>query len=174
MISPTGLKESKGFTLIELLLVSLIGMILLGMVIPQVKGSLGRLEIRNSSRDLAALIKYAQAKSIIEEVPYRLNLDLVEGRYWLTYQRDPLSKGGRYERLKTSTGRIYRLPRDIKFNSLTFKNPNLSSRDCIGFYPDGGVDEATIEMSNKVDRFTITITGRIAQVKIEEKSGETS
>ena len=174
MISLTGLNRIKAFTLVELLLVCMIGGIFLGMVIPQVRGSLARLEIRDSSRDLASLIKYAQAKSIVDEVPHRLNLALSEGRYWLTYQKDPLSEGVQYERLKTSIGRIHRFPRDMKFDSLTFNNPNLPQQDYISFYPDGGVDEATIAISNEEDKFTITITGRIAQVRIEEKIDEDS
>ena len=169
MILLTGHRENrKGFSLVELLLVCTIGGILLGMVIPQVTKSLSHLEMRDTCRSIASLINYAQATGIVQETHYRLNIDIANSRYWLTYQKDPLS-GGSYERLKTSIGRIYHLPQGMTIDSISLEDPNLAGQNFITFYPDGGVDEAVIKLSNEDrDNFSISVTGRIGQVVVRE------
>ncbi len=54
---------------------------------------------------------------------------------------------------------------------LTLRDLDLAGQSFITFYPDGGVDEAVIKVSNEDrDRFSISITGRIGQVVVEETS----
>lgn len=158
--------QGKAFTLIELLLVTIIAGIILGLTIPQVGKSFAYLRLKNVALDIAAVARYAQATAIVEEKPYRLNLDMKIGKHWLTHQV-AFGAPGEFKRLKTSFGRDSFLPREVKIDSVLLEDEYMSEQDFITFYPDGRLDQCKITLSNEEgERLQVIVTGKIGLVKV--------
>lgn len=146
-------KKSRSFTLVELLIVAIIMSILIGLAIPQVRSSFVDIQSKDTCWDVMALMKYAHTRAIIERTRYRVNFDMIENRYWLSFQKEPEVTPDKYDRIKTSIGKTYLLPDTMKIDSMTFDNS-------ITFYPDGTSDDGKMYFSNKNRKgFVLEITG---------------
>lgn len=76
-----GLPRSAGFTVIELAVSILIVVILITVVIVNV-GGLFRADLKTSSEKIAASVRYLYNLSVINNMSYRLVVDMENGEYW--------------------------------------------------------------------------------------------
>lgn len=146
-----------GFTLIELLLVIIIIGILSAVSIPIFKNSFSDLQLSDTSYNLARLMRYAQQRSIVERVNYRLNFDQQLTRFWLTRNSNPQSPEV-YSRLSDKTGKVTLIPPKVKIETESYS---------VNFYPDGKIDKVTIYLSSpKEAYFTITTQEQTGYVEL--------
>lgn len=136
------------FTLLELILVMLIICTILAIASPSLRGFFASRESKDAAEQVVALTKLAHSLAVTEGRPYRLNLDINEGQYWLTVQ-----DGGVYRNLGTEQGRIFSLPRDALM--ATQGLPTVQGASYIEFDPTGRCQAGRIQI---VDRRGDTIT----------------
>jgi len=74
----------RAFTLLEILIVLAIIAILVGMVAPNLRAFARGRTISDEARQIVAMARYAEAQSIADAAPYRLNID--SDGVWLTTQ----------------------------------------------------------------------------------------
>lgn len=134
MILATG--RTKGFTFVELLLVIIVIGILLAISLPNIRKTFNNLSLDNFSRELQAFMNYLHERSVVEEKIIYLNLDNDKKEIWAQIQDEQ-------SQLKTLV-----LPDGMKIES---------EKKQILFYPDGSIDNATIEVVN-LDKQKVSLT----------------
>src|SRR5262245_25859268 len=138
-----------GFTLLEITLVIAIIAVLLGLAIPKLRDTTVT-ELKAQSHRLAMTFKLVRDEAILQGIPFQINFDLDEQRYWIT-SADPL--GG--DNVATST--LGRLARGFSFNRdvgiADVMLPAAGAKVNQGrvytiFYPDGTVDPTVIHLAS--------------------------
>ena len=157
---PTGRRllptKKNSYTLVELLLVVIILSIIAGIAIPSFRKTYLNLELDNSANNLALLMRYAQAHSVLERRIYRLNFDLREKRCWLTKQLE--GAPNTFEAVSSRLGKSLILPKDIEIES---------ESEFVNFYPDGKIDGISIYLKNKNNKtVTVSTEGQIGYVDV--------
>ena len=152
------LKRINSFTLVELLLVVVILGIFIGFSVPSFRKTYLNLSSNNTARNIAFLMRYAQARAIAERANYKLNFDSGNKRCWL--EKESVETPGLFEKVYSRLARDIILPRDIKVEAGL--NP-------VNFYPDGKIDSAKIYIiCNNDIKFTISTQGQIGHVEISD------
>jgi Tfp pilus assembly protein FimT len=158
--SVSGLAEKRrsnsGFTLLELTLVIAIIMVMLGLAIPRLRDT-SVAELKSQSHRLAMTFKLVRDEAILQGIPFQINFDLDEQRYWIT-SADPL--GG--DNVATSTlGRLARgfsFDRDVGIADVMLPLAGAKvnqGRIYTIFYPDGTVDPTVIHLASESQAYTL-------------------
>lgn len=132
----------KGFTFVELLIVVILLGVVAALSIPNFRNSYYNFLLSDTSHNITYFMRYAQARSISERLPHRLNFNLDRSKYWLTKRSDSLEE--QFERLKGKFGRVFAIN-----DNLTLECESME----INFHPDGKIDKINIYLSNKSERF---------------------
>jgi len=155
---------SRGFVLIELLVVVTILAIMFGTMTPLFRNSYTNLSIRNAYKDIAATVRHAQERAIMEEREFRVNFDEREGMYWLSYRDDPMQFPAKFVTLDTDEGAPRLLPEGVAFRNIVAKRDKETRAHYITFYPSGTADKATVRLRDTRYRSFIIETGRETQI----------
>lgn len=151
-------KFKAGFTFIELVLVSIIIMVLVGLSAPVFKKPFNKIQLKNTSQDIAQLMRYLQTKAIAERRLYRINFDYQENIFWPTAQSQ--LHPADFEKMKERQGKTKRLADGLSLEGET---------SFITFYPDGSSDKAKIVISDTSgESLSICTQKHIGYVKVEE------
>lgn len=138
---------SRGVTLLELIVVVTILGIMLSVMTPLFRGSFTNLEVQNAYKNVAALFRHAQERAIMEEREFRLNLDRLEGTYWLTYRENPMKFPAEFIDLNTDAGRVRWLPETVRINLIDNAKYDRKNRArYVTFYPNGSADRVTVQL----------------------------
>lgn len=169
MTSRIGTKE-RGFTLLELLIVTSLLAVIMGLAAPSLRSSFRHLQLEHVSRGMVSLMRFAQENAVAQGAFLRLNFDAEEGKYWLTFSKNPPVVGQEdFQLLSSSMGRVRSLPMGISFDDV--RDVAGSSIFFITFYPSGRVDAATIYISNADgSQMALKTEGRLATPQVEEVS----
>lgn len=129
MILQTGRPEKQrhntGFTLLEILLVVVIVAIVVTIATPQFRKTLTTIQLANTTQDIAQFMRLLRVKASAEKKIYQLKFDLAGRRY-------------------SSQNESRDIPSGINV-ALTI-NP-------INFYPDGGIDKASVFLFKGKEEF---------------------
>jgi len=132
-------------TLLELILVMVILSTVLGMAAPSLRGFFTSRRGDDAAAQILALTQFARSQAISEGILYRLHFDVQDRTCWLTAQ-----KSGTYERLDTSFGKAYTIPKDL---ALELEDVQKEDRDTfLAFTPYGTVTAATIRLIDRRGR----------------------
>lgn len=132
-------------TLLELILVMVILSTVLGMAAPSLRGFFTSRRGDDAAAQILALTQFARSQAISEGIIYRLNFDVQDRTCWLTAQ-----KSGTYERLDTSFGKAYTIPKDL---ALELEDAQKDNHDTfLVFTPYGTVTAATIRLIDRRGR----------------------
>jgi len=154
MTSTTGRSDDRraagAFTLLELIAVLLLISTVLAIAAPSLRGFARGRQTAGAAAQILSLTQLARSRAASLGCTHRLNLDAETGTYWLTTQR-----GGAFVEIRGGHGRRFRLPGGV---SAALHLPSgAEPLPCVGFYPDGRCDPATIELTGgEGDVFHVT------------------
>jgi len=137
--------HNLGFTLLELVLVMVILSTVLAMAAPSLRGFFASRQTHDTATQILALTQLARSQAISEGVKYRLNFDTRQRTYWLTAQQ-----AGTYEKLKTSFGQEFTLPKDMV---MELEDVDEDDGDIfLAFTPQGTVTAGTVRLIDRRGR----------------------
>jgi len=132
-------RPGAGFTLLELVLVMLIICTVLGMASLSLRGFFASRRTADAAAQIITLTQFARGRATADGSVYRVNLDVEEGKYWLTVQ-----KSGAFENIASEFGRVFLLP-----DGTTAEWVTPLDADWTTFYPDGRGEAAHIRLTGR-------------------------
>ena len=168
-LPPCGAGAEAGFTLIELVVVMSLLALMLYVAIPRLQNDLLTDGTLKASRWIMTQVRTLQEKSVREQRTFTLNLDLGEGRMWVTHPAmDEVQQAA-------AEDGAYRLPQDVTLRDVAFPG---GIRQAIGiarirFYPEEYADMAMIHLADTDGReFSFRIEPFLPGVKLFEETVE--
>jgi Tfp pilus assembly protein FimT len=150
------LKKQNSFTLVESLLVVVILGVFVGLAAPSFSKSYSNLQANNTARNIAFLMRYAQARAIAERVNYSLNFDSENRSCWL--EKESVDSPGVFKKESSRLAKAIVFPGNISIEA---------ERQTIIFFPDGKIDSCRIYLKHANDiKLTISTSGQIGYVEI--------
>ena len=151
---------SRGFTLLELLTVFGVLAIMFASMIPLFRGSFSNLQIRNTVRNFAATIRFAQEQAIVRGVQYRVCIDEKEMLYWVTRQENPAADPEKFVTILSDTIRPTMFPSGLKLRISRLAKGRQGDRQIryISCLPNGMVAEAELSLQGSDRRIYIVRT----------------
>ena len=138
---PNGENGTSGFTLLELILVLVLVSAVLALAAPSLRRFTHGRETAEAANHVLAHTHLARSQAAAQARVWRLNVDMQEATYWLTFQQ-----AGAFIQPQADYGRCFRLPEGV---AVTLDVPETDAADpCVQFYPDGRTDPATIELED--------------------------
>lgn len=151
-------RNSAGFTLIELTIVIAILAVLMGIAIPRLRDS-GATELRSQAHRMAMTFKLVRSEAILQGIPFQINFDLDEQRYWVT-SADPL---GGDDVASSTLGRLARghnFAGEVGISDVMLPAAGAKvnqGRIYTIFYPDGTVDPTVIHLASASAAYTLHV-----------------
>ena len=166
-------KELNGFTLFELLVVVLIIGLTSAFVMPRLAASLPGVQLKSTTRAVAASLRYARSKAVSESRPYVAIFDNTQNLLVV----EPFAKSTDAAELKSlreilntsKLQKVYEIPNEIEFNVLNYNNTDEGSDVFpIFFFPRGDSTGGKIVLQNPRRRqFTVAVDRITGMVEIE-------
>ncbi|MDK2971844.1 MAG: hypothetical protein PWP23_1599 [Candidatus Sumerlaeota bacterium] len=162
-------RPQSGFTLIELLIVVAIIVVLAGMMVPVLQSSWTRAESRGAVTRVTNMMTLAASMAAAEGQTFRLNFSPQAGRFWLTWEPEPLENPGVFAAFRSSRMTDFRLEDTalIPWHEVQGLPEDALDTPYIEFRPDGTADRATLVLAtNDGGRWTIILSPVTASVRI--------
>lgn len=160
-----------GFTLIELLVVIAIFALISGVGGGLYIGTYKRMLVEKAARDFFLAAKYARIMAIERQKPYRIELDITNGGFYLT--TDQLNQETEQTE-QTIVRDLYSKP--VQFDdTVTFENIQITSvgsessneQTAIVFSPNGTAQSAVIQIGNGKNHYTINISAATGKAAVQ-------
>lgn len=162
------LSPGAGFTLFEMLVVLTIMSLSAALVVPQLAGSLSKMNAGTAARKIAASLRYARSQAVTEHTPYLSEFDLRENRFEVR-PTDWETKGKKNP--KTAAPSRYRLPDGVRLelDGDYSRGIEKDSKYVILFYPTGGSSGGEILIRDEEERtFTVRVDFITGSVRLTE------
>ncbi len=157
----------SGFTLLELSIVILVIGIVFALIIPRL-GTLTDYDLNVSCRRLAGTVRYLFHLASVNRTIYRLNYDVKNNEYWITYRDENLE----FVSDPSSLDRKVRLPKDVFFEDVVIlgREKFQEGQTQTQFFPKGLVEETFVHLKDSRGRqASIHILPLAARVKIYDR-----
>lgn len=152
----------KAFSLIELLVVVIILSLVVGLAIPNLSKGRMRLELKQTAKDIAYVMQYAQQRSVIDGKIYQLKFNEEGDRYWLMIEDLFSAENLSEKKFKRFTGRLSKV--SSISNNIFVESPS----DIIQFYPNGLSDRVEIQISDGENRIFVSTKKQRGSVYVFE------
>ena len=151
----------KSFTLIELLMVVLILGLVTGLAAPNFSKTYERLQLSETAKNIASLMRYAQGRAIMKGKECRVEFDLNRARYVLKEQVSGAQDANTqdvFQNIPGRFGRAFPIPPGV---AVVAENPRVR------FYPDGRMDKIRIYLKDaKENTLTVSTQEQAGTVQI--------
>ena len=155
----------QGFTLIEIVLVVLVLAIVVGVAVPNIAKSLNTVELSQCAQDMLMTMRFAQARSRLEQKDYRLVFDDGFKAYHLEravadeplddqYNMEFIPLAGRWGRKQT-------VPSSMTIGS---------NKQLVQFYADGTIEPVRMELFNDKRKFILSTMEQRGHVFLWEQT----
>ena len=141
--------RQKGFTLVELLITLVIMVAIFSIAIPQYSRSMGSLQLRKSTQEIAAYLRQARNASITESRTIVLVVD-AEGK----------------EIRRKNSDSAYQWPDDIDVKLAENQGLVPDLNHSIEFRPDGTAADQVLLVSTENRHYTISVDRLTGRVKV--------
>lgn len=130
----------------------------LALSIPRLRDS-GRVELEAQSHRLAMTFKLVRSEAILQGIPFQINYDLDDQRYWVT-SADPLGQEDTAASTLGPLARGSRLGPEVGIADVVL--PAAGAKVSQGriytvFYPDGTVDPTVIHLASAKQAYTLYV-----------------
>ncbi len=137
-----------GFTLVEVILVIMLFAIIAGLTLPNFSRTYSNILVKQTTQDLAYLMRYAQSRAMNKNVKIRLVLDVGKNSYWLEEENtDGQADEGSYKKVNGNLGRVVKMPGDINIES---------EKSDVIFNSDGSIDKMRIIVCREDNCYTVS------------------
>lgn len=155
----------RGFTLLELLVVMVVISLMSVLVVPQLTGSLARMNLQTASKKISASLRYARSQAASEKITYVAIFDFEKDRLSImtgqeaqtgeTIIEEDLGDGK--ERVTRSTS--YDLPDGVKLEKAVSGGDEIDSGHFqITFFPTGSSSGGDVILTNdRGKRYKISV-----------------
>lgn len=134
----------RAFTLLELILVMIIICTMLAIAAPNLRGFFSSRQLNTIADRMSILSRYGSNQAVSEGRIYRLNIDVVENRYWLSVYDQ-----GNFRALMTKFGQELVIPDEIE---LRFENIQQDADVYyVEFKPEGYGCECVIQLKDETN-----------------------
>ena len=154
----------KSFSLIELLLVVVILGVIAGLAIPNFSQTYANLQLQETAKNIAYVMRYAQSQAVIKQKNFRLEFDEPDKAYWLTQSLDEgqgkntKTAEAFFERILGRNGRTFNIPDELTLEIL---------KPFVEFSPNGDIEKMRIFLSNRKNKyFTVSTQEQTGYVLI--------
>ena len=171
---PRTYSASSGFTLFELLIVILIISLISALVMPRMASSLPGVQLKSTTRAVAASLRYARSRAVYESTPYIAIFDSTQNFLAVEPIETPMdaaeSDGIRKILNMSGLEKLYEFPAGIDFDVV---NDNAADQDpdvfAIFFFPGGDSTGGKIVLQNlRRKHYTITVDTITGSVEIDK------
>jgi len=155
------------FTLFEMLVVLIIMSLCAAFVVPQLAGSLTKMNARTAASKIAASLRYARSKAVAQRVPYRADFDINENR--LTVR--PYRPNGENTGHTVANSTLYDLPDGVRLEMRSDDSRPIKEDHAytIVFFPTGASSGGRIMVLDEEERsFALSADLITGSVKLTE------
>lgn len=154
----------RGFTLLELLVVMVVISLMSVLVVPQMTGSLSRMNLQTASKKISALLRYARSRAASEKITYvavfdfeKDRLSIMTGQEAQTGETIEEDLGDGEERVIRS--KSYDLPDGVKLEKAVSGGDEIDSGHFqITFFPAGSSSGGDVILTNdRGKRYKISV-----------------
>ncbi len=160
--------DSRGFSLFEMIVVLIIISLATSLTVPQLAGTLMKMNAKTSAKKVAAALRYARSRAVAEKIPYLSVFDLETNRVAVMDYRQwtEILESGENFFAAESGAKMYDLPDGVRFER---KSRDREMSFQIAFYPTGGCSGGKIVIADEQDRkYTVYadfITGAVELIE---------
>jgi len=143
--------DARGFSLFEMIVVLIIISLTTAMIVPQLAGTLMKMNAKTSAKKVAAALRYARSRAVAEKIPYVSVFDLETNRMAVMDYRQwtEISASGKSFFGAETGANVYNLPDGVRFERQS-RDRELSFQ--IAFYPTGAGTGGDIVIADEQDR----------------------
>lgn len=163
----------SGFTLLELMIVLFILGLMATMSIPTFVQYFRENEARQTTEQLAQLLRFAHQESIFKRQPVTVGIDFETNTYFIRIDPDPRDWDWELKRKHQTP-----LPKGFEFEEIVY--PDLEEEEdsevaYITFYPDGTAQKARLSINRMNEegdleqRYMLRVNNVTGQVRVREK-----
>jgi type II secretion system protein H len=164
--------NSAGFTLVEIMLVVVLIALLAGVAGALYGGTLKRMAVERSARELLLAAKYARMAAVEEQRPSLMNFDEHNGRFYVSMIAIDANSGQRIDTaVRNPYSRPVQMPEGVRFETIRVSSAGQSDyqsgeQKTIWFGPDGTGESAVIIIGNGTSHATISISGATGRARL--------
>lgn len=164
-------RRPRGFSLIEIVAVIVIIGVLSAMMVPSLVSGLNRARVNGAITRITQTMALCGNLAATDSQPFRLNFNPGTGRFWITFEPDPLEQPGVFAPLRLSDMAAWQLDESIRIRDYRIAieaqevEEQADEAPFIEFRPDGTCDGIMMIIeTDSEDVYTIVlspITGRV-------------
>jgi prepilin-type N-terminal cleavage/methylation domain-containing protein len=170
----TNLSDShSGFTLIELTVTLLIVSVILGFVLPRIGNMVYSSDLKQSVRQLRAILSVARSLTTRDRIPRRVVCDISNSE--IRIEREILEEGDdqvmvNYEAENSILIRSFHFPKGVKIEDVITAtgDKETDGEAYLRISKNGMISGNTIHIAKGEERFTLTINPLTGRVSIDE------
>ena len=175
-ISTTGQEKNRAFTLIEIIIVMVIFLVMAGIAFPSFRGAFSGSKLDAAVNEVSATMRYAHRFAVMEGVRCRVNFKANDRKFYLSYEKEPVSSPDEFSMIKASHGRVRTLARGMEIGKAEDGDDaggDSSDAFFVTFMPDGTAEKFSMFLSNGSGRTVrITTVPVLGRVKVEYEKNE--
>ena len=152
----------KAFSLIELLVVVILIALLAGLAMPNLIKGRTYLELKQTAKDIAYLMQYAQQRSVLDNREYQIQFDSSAKQYWLMVEvpsDDAVVQEKEFKRFTGRMGKTSAIPLSVAFKV---------EEKIVCFYPSGLMDKVQIDLTDQKNKIVVSTKEQRGSVYVYE------
>ncbi len=134
--------------------------IIAGIAVPSFGPAMAHLELKETTNNIAYLMRYAQSKAVVQNTVYSIIIDRGQKKYWLARADDDADENDTqsFKKITGRLGRIFGIPDHIEIEM---------PKEFVLFYPEGRIEKLKIFLTNRGNQtYTIATDQQINRILV--------
>ena len=120
------------------------------------------LELKQTAKDIAYMMQYAQQRSVLDNREYQIQFDSSEKQYWLMVEvssDDVVVQEKQFKRFTGRMGKTSAIPLSVAFKA---------EEKIVCFYPSGLMDKIQIDLTDQKNKIVVSTKEQRGSVYVYE------